>query len=122
LEEHNATESESICQEQNLDLRCISPRGQLWDDTHGECYPGCIDASKAELEMPYPELPNYPRDIDTLCTPDAYLALIDEMKQGNDNKFNLTNGCILYWSVTNATDAEGGTGTIADGVVWVPLS
>jgi hypothetical protein len=34
LEEHGV--SDEICAEQNLDLMCINPRNQLWDNTHGD--------------------------------------------------------------------------------------
>lgn len=34
LEEHGV--SEDICSEQGLDLWCINPRSQLWDNTHGD--------------------------------------------------------------------------------------
>jgi len=30
--------SEDICSEENLDLSCVNPRGQLWDDSHGDWF------------------------------------------------------------------------------------
>jgi hypothetical protein len=100
LQEQNVTEA--VCAAQGLDLRCINPRNQLWDDTHGDWFPGCIDASTAELGTPYPTLPDYPQDNET-CTDTAYEEFVDDAATQYDFMANLTNGGVLYWSVQNET-------------------
>jgi len=65
----NTTEfgvSPEICAEQGLEMLCMNPRGQLWDETHGDFYPGCISPD-AEINTPYPTLPDYPRE-EEACT------------------------------------------------------
>jgi hypothetical protein len=39
LAEYNV--SQEICAEQGKEVFCVNPRGQLWDGSHGDFYPGC---------------------------------------------------------------------------------
>lgn len=40
--------SESICQEQGLNLACTNEERQLYVSGHGQFFPGCIDIANAE--------------------------------------------------------------------------
>ncbi|KAG7373575.1 hypothetical protein IV203_034306 [Nitzschia inconspicua] len=98
--------SETICAGQNLDLYCINPRNQLWDNTHGDWFPGCIDVETAEPASPYPPLPDYPRDNET-CTEDAYTAFVETNAAQYQFMADLTNGGTLYWSVIDDDVVDG---------------
>ena len=89
--------SEEICANQNLSMMCINPRGQLWDNTHGDFYPGCIDPS-SEIATPFPTLPTYPRD-DEVCTDEMWEAFSDST--GYDHTFELGNGAVFMWTVVD---------------------
>jgi len=40
--------SDSICQEQGLNLTCTNEARQLYVSGHGQFFPGCIDVANAE--------------------------------------------------------------------------
>jgi hypothetical protein len=40
--------SEEICAAHSLDLQCVNRHGHLWDDGHGDYFPGCADANSTE--------------------------------------------------------------------------
>ncbi|GAX29281.1 hypothetical protein FisN_16Hu289 [Fistulifera solaris] len=98
LEEHGV--SEDICTQQGLDLWCINPRGQLWDNTHGDFFPGCIDASKAENATEFPRLPNYPRDNVTACTAETFQRFLqDNQESAYDHSVDLDGVAVFEWTV-----------------------
>ena len=104
IEEQNITES--LCQEQGLDLRCINPRGQLWDNTHGDWFPGCVDGDTAPEASPYPKLPDFPRDEEN-CTEAAYEEFVLNNAAQYDHMVDLTNGGVLYWTVQDDDTING---------------
>jgi hypothetical protein len=68
------------CDTASEQLQCINPRNQIWSgNTHGDYFPGCA-ALDAEVETPFPTLPDYPRD-DGACS-----AFDDFVAQGNYTK------------------------------------
>eukprot|EP00934_Nitzschia_sp_Nitz4_P003513 Nitzschia sp. Nitz4//scaffold195_size40117//37913//40184//NITZ4_007582-RA/size40117-snap-gene-0.11-mRNA-1//-1//CDS//3329540383//3503//frame0 len=95
--------SDEIC---SLDLWCTNPRGQLWDDTHGDWYPGCLDSATAPNASAYPVLPDYPRDED-ICSETAYIAYLNSKASEYDFQANLTNGGTLLWSITEDDTIDG---------------
>lgn len=90
--------STSFCAEQGLDLHCINPRYQKWDNSHGDWFPGCIDVENAPNATPYDPLPNYPRD-EASCTGDAFASFIAAQEATYDYSYNLTQGGHILWSV-----------------------
>lgn len=94
--------SEEICQEQNLELKCINPRGQFQTgERHGDFWPAC---SNTTVELtPYPEIPQTPEGVDTSEAWNAFLAGSDGMMY--DHSFDLTTeknkGVVLHWSVVD---------------------
>lgn len=96
VEEHNV--SEAFCAEQNLDLACVNPRGQLWDNTHGDFYPACIDIETAENATAYPSLPNSPRDEED-CSASAFQAFVAGGDDSYDHTLDLEQNAIFKWSV-----------------------
>jgi len=90
--------SEEVCAAQNLQLQCINPRRQLWDNTHGDFFPDCIDTATAVVATPFPRLPDYPRANET-CTPAAWEAFVDQEASNYEHSFDLKNGAIFQWSV-----------------------
>jgi len=54
-----------ICEERNLQLKCINPREQVAESGHGDFYPECTNST--ELITPYPRVQEYPQDPD-VCT------------------------------------------------------
>ena len=55
--------SEEVCASRGLALKCVSPRGQLYESGHGDYYPDCTNAT--EFTTPFPTLPDYPRTEET---------------------------------------------------------
>lgn len=110
--------SADSCAEQDLDLWCINPRNQLWDNSHGDWFPGCIDAETAESGTPFPPLPNYPRD-DTTCTDEAHAAFVERIADQYDFSYNLTNGGTLYWSVIEDLNDGDSSNTTTTGAVVI---
>jgi hypothetical protein len=95
----NTTEfgvSPEICAEQGLSMMCINPRGQLWDNTHGDFFPGCA-APDAELNTPYPQLPNYPRD-DEVCTDSQFQSFVSAAGE-YEHSIDLGNNATFMWTV-----------------------
>jgi len=94
--------SEEICQEQNLELKCINPRGQFQTgERHGDFWPAC---SNTTVELtPYPEIPQTPEGLDTSEAWNAFLAASDGMMY--EHSFDLTTeknkGVVLQWSVVD---------------------
>ncbi|GAX10473.1 hypothetical protein FisN_21Lh172 [Fistulifera solaris] len=106
LEEHEV--SEDICAQQGLDLWCINPRGQLWDHRHGDFFPGCIDAAKAENATEFPRLPNYPRDNVTACTAETFQSfLLDNQEAAFENSVDLDGVAVFEWTVLNNNIIRG---------------
>jgi hypothetical protein len=58
-------------------------------------FPGCIDASTAEIGTPHPELPTYPRN-NVTCTEQAYQSYVETNLEQYEFVQNLTNGAILH--------------------------
>lgn len=98
--------SADICAEQDLDLYCINPRGQLWDNSHGDWYPACIDTETAPNATEYPRLPHYPRDNET-CTDDAYESYVESNAQQYEFHADLMGGGTLYWNVMDGKTIDG---------------
>jgi hypothetical protein len=80
--------SEAFCESRNLKMTCTNVKGQLWDETHGDFFPGCVELD-AELATPTPKMPNYPRDED-MCA-DALLWDEFSSSTGYDHEFDLVN-------------------------------
>jgi hypothetical protein len=98
LEEHGV--SADICAQQGLDLWCINPRGQLWDNTHGDFFPGCIDAANAENATEFPRLPNYPRDNETACTAETFQRFLqNNQESAYDHSVDLDGVAVFEWTV-----------------------
>ena len=38
--------SPEVCQERNLELKCVNPRGQVYSEGHGDFYPDCTDSTE----------------------------------------------------------------------------
>lgn len=60
--------SESICQEQGLNLTCTNDERQLYISGHGQFYPGCIDietATNVTGNPVHPSLQNNTNHTDT---------------------------------------------------------
>ena len=43
--EYFADISPEVCQERNLELKCVNPRGQVYIEGHGDFYPDCSDST-----------------------------------------------------------------------------
>jgi len=121
LEEHGV--SDSICASQELSLRCINPRGQLWDDvSHGDFFPACIDEPNAVPVTPFPEINGYPRD-ETVCSDKAFAAFVQAQKAsgGYDHSESVGELAAFLWSVvqkenaTNINVAQGKVNTNVSG-------
>jgi len=94
--------TEEMCAEQNLDLKCINPRGQFTSgERHGDFWPACSNTTLALT--PYPEILQKNEDICTNATWDAFVAGPDDVVY--DHSFNLktekNNGTVLQWSVVD---------------------
>lgn len=94
--------TEEMCEEQNLGLKCINPRGQFQTgERHGDFWPACTN-STVEL-TPYPEISQTPEAIDTSAAWESFVAGLDGTVY--DHSFDLTNeqnkGVILQWSVVD---------------------
>jgi hypothetical protein len=101
--------SESICASQNLTLWCINPRGQLWDETHGDFYPGCIDPLTAVVATPFPEIDDYPRDV-SVCSNESFAAFVDarQVSGGYEHSASIAdNTAAFLWSVIQVSDVDG---------------
>ena len=101
--------SESICASQNLTLSCINPRGQLWDETHGDFYPGCIDPLTAIVATPFPEIDGYPRDV-SVCSNESFAAFVDarQVSGGYENSASIAdNTAAFLWSVIQTSEIDG---------------
>ena len=92
--------TEEMCEEQNLGLQCINPRGQFQTGgSHGDFWPACTNTT---VEVtPYPEIPQQNEDI---CTSGAWETFVDGTDEiVYDHSFDLTteknNGTVLQWSV-----------------------
>jgi hypothetical protein len=90
--------SEESCAEQGIDLWCINPRSQLWDFTHGDWFPACIDSSTAENGTAYPTLPNFPRN-DEVCTDAEFEAFVSKGAEDYEHTMDLGSGAMFMWSV-----------------------
>lgn len=89
------------CADQGLDLVCTNPRGLVSDGlSHGDYFPGCLDASTALPDTPYPTLPDYPRDED-LCKRQDYDTLVEGIAQEYVHKVSLNENSTLVWTVEN---------------------
>jgi len=94
--------TEEICEEQNLGLKCINPRGQFQNgERHGDFWPAC---SNTTIELShYPEIPQTIEGFDTSQSWEAFVADIDGTNY--DHSFDLTNeknnGVVLQWSVVD---------------------
>lgn len=99
-----------MCEEQNLKLQCINPRGQFsTGEKHGDFYPVCTNTT---LEVtPYPTIPQKDEDI---CTADAWTTFMESTTTATtdgdderyyDHSFDLTNeknsGAAFQWSVVD---------------------
>ncbi|KAL3914089.1 MAG: hypothetical protein SGARI_000314 [Bacillariaceae sp.] len=104
VEEENITAT--LCQEQGLDLLCVNPRGQKWDNTHGDWFPACVDAETAPEATDYAKLPDFPRSSDN-CTDAAYAEYVQDNAAQYENMMNLTNGGVLYWTVQDGDVING---------------
>ena len=97
LSEYDITEE--ICASQDLEVKCINPRGQFTTgERHGDFWPAC---SNTTVEVtPYPEIPQTPEDTNTS---DAWEAFVADTEY--DHSFDLTNdknkGVLLQWSVVD---------------------
>lgn len=107
--------SESICAEQGLlNLTCINPRGQLWDQTHGDFYPGCADISTAEIATDYPPLPDAATRPDQECSEDRFEALLSSIEEDEDGTSDNNNKIVAYdhtLDLTTPDEQDGGTTT-----------
>lgn len=94
--------TEQMCAEQNLELKCINPRGQFTTgERHGDFFPACTDSS---VEVtPFPEIPQKNEGICTSDTWEAFVAGSEDSEY--DHSFDLTteknSGVILQWSVVD---------------------
>jgi len=80
--------SEAICADKGLDLKCINPRLQLWNEKHGDFYPGCVDAANSIVATEYPPLPSFPRDED-ICTLEEFDDFVLEGDIVYENRIEL---------------------------------
>jgi hypothetical protein len=96
--------SQEICAAQSLDLQCINPRGQLWDNTHGDFFPGCADANSTELNTPYPSLPGIPRDNGT-CSTEEWDAFVSSANF--NNSFEVGRNGIFMWDILESGQING---------------
>jgi len=103
LSEYDLTEE--MCEEQNLDLKCINPRGQFQTgERHGDFWPACTNTT---LELtPYPEIVQHDDGVCTLSAWDSFVASTgrdDDVQY--DHSFNLTNeknsGAEFQWSIVD---------------------
>jgi len=95
--------TEEMCLAQNLDLKCINPRGQFsTGEKHGDFFPVCTNST---LEVtPYPEIRQ--KD-DTVCSSDAWDTFMTTGSTDNtdDNGDNVVVSSTTYESfLTAATD------------------
>jgi hypothetical protein len=93
--------SDDICADRELLLRCINPRNQLWDNKHGDFYPGCA-ATDAQVATPYPPLPNAPRNEDE-CSDSRFDEFVQRSTPDYNHSVPLGNGAVFMWSVDNKT-------------------
>ena len=101
LSEYDITEE--MCEEQNLGLKCINPRGQFTTgESHGDYWPACTNTTKESA--PYPEIPQKDEEV---CSSDAWETFMAAGTDGvtYDHSFDLTNeknsGAAFQWSVVD---------------------
>ena len=100
----NTTEfgaSEEVCASQNLQVQCINPRGQLWDNTHGDFYPGCADNETTPIASPYPPIPDLPREESTCSSSEAFRAFSKTSEY--EHAVDLQNNATFAWNVKDNT-------------------
>jgi len=93
------------CAAEGLDLRCVNPRMQLYDNSHGDWFPACIDAATAPNATEYDPLPNYPRD-EEVCAP-AHEAWVARNAEEYTHHKSLPHGGHFYWSLEDGDVVRG---------------
>eukprot|EP00585_Thalassiosira_rotula_P004142 CAMPEP_0196143652 /NCGR_PEP_ID=MMETSP0910-20130528/13644_1 /TAXON_ID=49265 /ORGANISM="Thalassiosira rotula, Strain GSO102" /LENGTH=716 /DNA_ID=CAMNT_0041405137 /DNA_START=82 /DNA_END=2232 /DNA_ORIENTATION=+ len=93
------------CAAEGLDVRCINPRYQLYDNSHGDWFPACIDAANAPNATDLDPLPNYPRA--ETCTDEAHEAWVAENSKEYDHANSLPHGGHFYWSIEDDNQVRG---------------
>lgn len=61
--------SEDMCAKKDMEIKCVNPRGQLYQGGHGDYFPDCSDST--EPAGPYPTLDDYPAS-KRRCDEDAW--------------------------------------------------
>jgi hypothetical protein len=96
--------SEEICAGRGLALKCVSPRGQLYESGHGDYYPDCTDAT--EFVTPFPTLPDYPRN-EEKCMEDEWESFAKSEDYSFCYAIGESNKANLCWNVDgNYIDAR----------------
>lgn len=95
--------SDDTCAEQNLDLKCINPREQVYVKGHGDYYLACTNST--EEITPYPTLPTFPRS-DDQCTDFTSFSDVADYDHIFDMTTNKTTAKFM-WSVQNGGRIKG---------------
>lgn len=85
-----------ICKERNLEIKCVNPRGQLYEEGHGDYYLDCSNAT--EFATPYPTLPGYPRNED-MCSDGDWQTFNENGDYSHCYHVGEFNKAVLCWTV-----------------------
>lgn len=92
--------SESICQEQGLNLTCTNEERQLYVSGHGPFFPGCIDIANAEEVYGNPIHPSEQNNTNTTDQVDhSDHSDHDHTGDGSHSQDDMTSGTALFGSL-----------------------
>ena len=92
--------SESICQEQGLNLTCTNEERQLYVSGHGDFFPGCIDIANAEEVYGNPNHPSQQNNTNSTDHDDhSDTADHDHTEDGSHSHDGMTSGAAVFHSI-----------------------
>jgi hypothetical protein len=92
------------CAEQNLNLKCVNPREQVYEKGHGDYFLKCTNST--EPVTPYPTLPKYPREVNKCQDFNSFSDATDYDYMFNLSVPNKTTAKFM-WSVQDNGKIKG---------------